>query len=50
MDYGLKKESMVQQRGEIITAFPQLIQRNIPARGHLKELPAGMGLADLLAP
>lgn len=40
---------MVQQRGHIITAFPQLIQKNIPAKGHLKELPGGMGIADLLA-
>lgn len=40
---------MVQQRGDIITVFPQLIQKNIPAKGHLKESAGRMGIADLLA-
>lgn len=40
---------MVQQRGHIITVFPQLIQKYILAKGHLKELPGGVGVAVLLA-
>lgn len=49
MYYGLKKKTWKNRYNYSVSPTHSAKQKNIPAKGHLKELRGEMGIADLLA-